>query len=97
MNNKKTYKDFESKKSIHFTITRETHSHLRIACFKNRLSLQEIFQEISQRIADGSPDMAKLMKELSQKKKEKIIEKLSETDAESLYNIIEAESPYTHD
>ncbi len=89
----KTYKDFETKKTIHFTITRESHSKLRIACFNKRLSMQEIFEEISQRIASESPDMVKLLDELSQRKREKVIKKLSKTDAESLFNLIEAENP----
>lgn len=89
----KDYVDFETKKSIHFTTTRETHSAVRIACFKNRLSMQEIFEEISQRIASESPDMMRMMEELSQKKRDKIIKKLSRTDAESLFEIIAADNP----
>ena len=57
--------------------------------------MQEVFEEIAQRIAAQSPDMIKLMESLSQKKKDKIIQKLSETDAESLFNIIEEENPLT--
>jgi rRNA maturation endonuclease Nob1 len=89
----KTYVDFETKKTIHFNITRETHSELRILCFKNRLSMQEVYEEISQRIAAESPEMIKLLEDLSQKKRDGIIKKLSKTDAESLYNIIERENP----
>ncbi len=89
----KSYKDFETKKTIHFTITRESHSKLRIACFNKRLSMQEIFEEISQRIAAESPDMIRLLEDLSQKKRDKTIKKLSKTDAESLFNLIEAENP----
>ena len=89
----RSYKDFETKKTIHFTITRESHSKLRIACFNKRLSMQEIFEEISQRIAAESPDMVKLLDDLSQKKRDKVIKKLSKTDAESLFNLIEAENP----
>tara|TARA_Y100000310_G_C20297657_1_gene630205 strand:- start:48 stop:338 length:291 start_codon:yes stop_codon:yes gene_type:complete len=90
---KKTYVDFETKKTIHFNITRETHSKIRIECFKNRLSMQEVYEELSQRIASGSPEMASLLEDLSQKKRDKIVKKLSETDADSLFNIIERESP----
>jgi len=89
----KTYEDFETKKTIHFTITRESHSKLRIACFNKRLSMQEIFEEIAQRIAVESPDMTKLLNDLSKRKREKVIKKLSKTDAESLFNLIEAENP----
>ena len=89
----KTYKDFETKKTIHFTITRESHSKLRIACFNKRLSMQEIFEEIAQRIASDSPDMTKLLDDLSKNKRDKVIKKLSKTDAESLFNLIEEENP----
>jgi rRNA maturation endonuclease Nob1 len=90
---KKSYIDFETKKTIHFNITRETHSKIRIACFQNRLSLQEVYEELSQRIASGSPDMIDMLEDLSQKKRDRVIKKLSETDAESLFNIIESENP----
>jgi len=89
----KTYTDFETKKTIHFKITRESHSKLRIACFNKRLSMQEIFEEISQRIAAETPDMMNLLDDLSQKKRDKVIKKLSKTDAESLFNLIEEENP----
>ena len=93
----KSYEDFESKKTIHFTLTREAHAGLRIACFKAKLSMQEVFEEIAQRIAADSPDMIKFLSELSEAKRYKIIKKLSDTDAESLFNIIEQESPLTND
>ena len=89
----KTYKDFESKKTIHFNITREAHSKLRIECFQKRVSMQEVFEEVTQRIAAQSPDMMNLLDHVSERKRDKIIKKLSETDAESLFNIIEQENP----
>ena len=90
---KKTYKDFETKKTIHFNITREAHSNLRIICFKKRVSMQEVFEEISQRIAAESPDMMDLIDDLSQRKRDGIIKKLSKSDVESLFNVIEKENP----
>lgn len=97
MTRKKTYADFESKKSIHFTVTRETHSQLRIQCFKNRVSMQEVFEEVSRRISEESSDMTGLLQEISVRKKDRLIKKLSETDAESLYNIIEEDNPFSND
>ncbi|MAF25166.1 hypothetical protein CL634_06280 [bacterium] len=90
---KKEYSDFESKKTVHFNITRESHTSLRMICFKHRLSMQEVFEEISQRIAAESSDMILLMEDMSERKKNKLIKKLSETDAQSLYNIIEEDNP----
>ena len=90
---RKTYKDFESKKTVHFNLTRESHSKLRIACFKMRLSMQEVFEEMCQRIATEQPDVMKILTEISTDKRNKTIKRLSESDAESLFNIIENESP----
>jgi len=89
----KTYVDFETKKTIHFNITREAHSQVRISCFKHRLSMQEVYEEISQRIASESPEMVSLLEDLSQRKRDRIVKKLSPSDAESIYNIIEKENP----
>ena len=89
----KTYKDFESKKTVHFNMTRETHSRLRVECFQKRVSMQEVFEEVSQRIADQTPDMMNLLDHISERKKDSTIKRLSASDAESLYNIIEEESP----
>tara|TARA_B100000214_G_scaffold323953_1_gene260669 strand:+ start:244 stop:537 length:294 start_codon:yes stop_codon:yes gene_type:complete len=90
---KKTYIDFESKKTVHFNITRESHSRLRMECFKHRVSMQEVFEEVSQRIASESPDMMNLLEYISERKRDKIIKDLSSSDVESLYNIIEKENP----
>ena len=93
----KSYKDFESKKTIHFNITRKSHSRLRIECFQKRVSMQEVFEEVAQRIAEQTPDMMNLLDAVSERKREKTIKKLSESDAESLYNIIEQENPISGD
>jgi len=87
------YIDFETKKTLHFNITRESHSSLRIACFQRRLSMQEVFEELTILISEESPVLIKILDDLSEKKRQKIIKKLSETDAESLFNIIEKENP----
>ncbi len=91
--NKKSFADFEAKKTIHFDITREAHSQIRINCFKHRLSMQELFEEIGQKIAAESPDVLKIMEDLARKKKEKIIKKLTKDDVESIFDIIKNESP----
>jgi len=41
--------------------------------------------------------MIQLIEELSQKKRDKIVKKLSETDAESLFNIIAQDNPLSED
>lgn len=94
---KKTLLDFETKKTVHFNMTRDAHAQVRINCFKHKLSMQELFEEFGQKIASESPDVVKIMEELSRKKREKVIKSLSKDDAESLFSIIENENPMAGD
>ena len=83
--------DFHTKKSIHFTLTKDTHAELRIRCFKHGLSMQEVFEEISNKIAQQSSEMIEILDDLALRKKNKIISKFSESDAESIFSAIEDE------
>lgn len=93
MSKKKKYVDFETKKTVHFNITRESHSELRIILFKRRLSITEVFQELVEQIIEGSPRMERMLDDLEYRKREKIIKKFSEHDVKSLFKVIESENP----
>tara|TARA_Y100000593_G_C4164326_1_gene263652 strand:+ start:343 stop:630 length:288 start_codon:yes stop_codon:yes gene_type:complete len=85
--------NFETKKSVHFSLTRETHAHFRIACFKKSLSMQEVLEEIVQRIAAENPEMEEILEDIQRKKRDSSISRLSNTDAESIFNVIESDNP----
>jgi mevalonate kinase len=85
--------NFETKKSVHFSLTRETHSYFRIACFKRSLSMQEVLEEFVQMIAAENPDMIDFLDDLQGNKRSRKIESLSETDAESIFSVIESDNP----
>ena len=89
--------DLQRRKTIHFTILTESHAALRIACFKNKLSMQEVFEEFAQRIAAEDPDMLEMLNDIAIKKRNKEEKKFSETDAETLFNMIEKENPFSGD
>ena len=55
--------------------------------------MQEVFEEIAIRIAEESPDMIGMLDDLSTKKRNKEIEKLSNTDAESIFNLLSEVNP----
>ena len=95
MSKKKT--DLQRRKTIHFTILTDSHAALRIACFKNRLSMQEVFEEFAQRIAAEDPDVLEMLNDIAIKKRNKEERKFSETDAETLFNMIEKGSPFGDD
>tara|TARA_E500000331_G_scaffold355703_2_gene411896 strand:+ start:183 stop:473 length:291 start_codon:yes stop_codon:yes gene_type:complete len=82
-----------TKKTVHFNMLSESHSALRMACFKYNLSMQEVFEEISQRIGMESSDMISLLEDLRERKRNRHVKKLSKNDAQSLYGILEDISP----
>ena len=43
------------------------------------------------------PKVMKILDELSERKKEKLVKKLSKSDASTLLDIIDSESPYSQD
>ena len=84
---------FETKKSVHINIPRETHALVRTQCFKYNLTMQDIFEELAQMIAAEDPDAIEMMSNLSMKKRDASIKRLSASDAESIFNIIENNNP----
>jgi hypothetical protein len=84
---------FETKKSVHINIPRETHALVRSQCFKYNLTMQDIFEELAQMIAAEEPEALEMMSNLSMKKRDASIKRLSASDAESIFNIIENNNP----
>ena len=84
-------RDFETRKSLHVNLTRDTHSALRVLTFQHNLSMQEIFEELAVRIVDQDPEMLKFLEELQIRKKHRQLNKLAKTDAESIYRVIASE------
>jgi len=93
----KKYIDFETKKTVHFTMTRETHADFRIACFKNRLTMQDILEEFAQLVAAENPAALRIMTNLSEKKRNDEISRLSDLDSESILNVISNLNPLNDD
>ena len=92
-----SYKDFETRKSLHINLTRETHAALRVCSFTHKLSMQEIFEELAMRVVEKDPYMQKVLSYLETQKKDKAMRKFSSTDAESIFRIIENENPLAAD
>lgn len=82
-------RDFALRKCVHLKLFTDTHASLRIELFRHKLSMQEVFEEIAQRIVMGDATYLALIEDIKQKKREKFIKQLSETDAKSIFEIIE--------
>jgi hypothetical protein len=93
----KSYSDFETKKSLHVTLTRETHSALRVMLFKQHLSMQEVFEELAIRIISEEPYMLDTLLAIADNKRKKATTQLPATDAESIFKVIEDENPFSVD
>jgi len=89
--------DFETRKSLHINLTRETHAALRMACFQNKLSMQEVIEELAIRVIEEEPYMLNLLHELANKKRKKAISKIAKSDAESIFKVIEDSNPFVTD
>lgn len=89
----KDYIDFETKKTVHFTMTREAHSDFRIACFKKRLTMQDILEEFAQLVAAENPAAIRMMDNLAEKKRNNEISRLTKSDSESILDVISELNP----
>ena len=85
--------DFETRKSVHINLTRETHAALRMATFKHHLSMQEIFEEVARQVVEEQSYMMNLLVSLAERKRTKATEGFSSTDAESIFRAIEGQNP----
>lgn len=92
-----SYIDFETRKSLHINLTRETHASLRMICFRHRLSMQEVIEELAIQIIEEQPYMLDTLIELSEKKRKKAVSRIAKSDAESIFKVIEESNPFATD
>ena len=84
-----SYRDFETKTSVHITLVRSTHAELRKILFDYKLSMQEVFREFTKLIVEEDKYVIKILDRLQKEKREKIPKKMVKSDAESLFRAIE--------
>lgn len=86
---------FQEKKSLHINLKRETHAGFRTELFKLHLTMQESLEEFASLVAIGHPKAMSILHDLVSKKENEEIKKLSDTDADEIYKMLEAESPFS--
>jgi hypothetical protein len=89
------YVDFETRTSVHITLTRSTHAELRKLLFDHSLSMQKVFREFTRLLVEGDEQMISLLQRLEREKRDKITNKVGATDAESIFRAIERGNPLT--
>ena len=85
--------DLATKKTLHVNLSIASHSGLRIECFKHRISMQEAVEEFANLVSMGHPDMISILESVHKKKIKNQIRKIEQTDADSIYSILELENP----
>lgn len=90
--------NLETFKGIHIKLKKDTHTNLRILLFKKRLSMQEIFEEFARLLhAEDRAALRMLENLIAKKAKERLNKvektKMSELDQETIYNLLEDQSP----
>jgi hypothetical protein len=82
------------KKSIHIAFLKETHAGFKIKSFEYGLSMTEMIEEFARQVIQKDPHLDKILKNLVEAKKNREIRKFSKTDADSIFNLIDEESPF---
>tara|TARA_Y100000034_G_C6788005_1_gene352598 strand:- start:453 stop:734 length:282 start_codon:yes stop_codon:yes gene_type:complete len=88
-----SYRDFETRKSLHINLPIETHANLKIVAFKAKLSMQEIFEELATQLVEDDPHMCKILENLKDRKRRHVLRGLSSPDKETIFDVIEQNNP----
>ncbi len=85
--------DLETRKSVHTSMTRATHSEFRKVLFDYSLSMQEVFERFAFLVGENDSQAMGIIEELSRLKREKILNRLNEREADNLYDVISEINP----
>ena len=79
------------KKSVHFNLTKDSHTALKMACTARSLSMQEVIEAFAKRIEVEDNKMMKFLDDVVEEKKHKAKNNFSKSDVESIFSMIEDE------
>lgn len=79
------------KKSVHFNLTKDSHTALKMACAARSLSMQEVIEAFAKRIEIEDNKMLKFLDDVVEEKKQRSNKSFSKSDVESIFNMIEDE------
>lgn len=78
------------RKPIHIFLYEKSHKDLKKFCKENRLTMQEIVEHFLTEFLDGKKEYVEIVQKLSEGKKKKSIKRITESEADSIYDAIEA-------
>ena len=83
--------DLLVKKSVHFSLTKDSHTALKMACAARSLSMQEVIEAFAKRLEIEDSKMLKFLDEVVEEKRQKSSKAFSKSDVESIFSMIENE------
>ena len=87
--------ELDIRKGMHVKLLPDTQAALKILCLKRGVSVQEFFEEMAQRAVSDDPSITSVLDELVHVKKKRYYRQLSASDAESVFDAIQYESPFS--
>ena len=79
------------KKSVHFSLTKDSHTAFKMACAARGLSMQEVVEAFAERIEIEDNKMIKFLDAVVEAKKHKVKKSFSKSDVEDIFSMIEDE------
>jgi hypothetical protein len=87
--------DFETRKSVHINMTRNTHAEFRKILFDYSLSMQEVVEYFAVLVSENDNSAIRIVKEAFNIKRNKSISKVTAKETENLYDVISQEDPFS--
>jgi len=84
---------FQDSKSVHINLSLVTHGEFRAILVKRGLSMQEVFERLASEIVDDNAYLLKILDDISVQKRNKDLKKFTSKDADSIFDMIEKQSP----
>ena len=86
--------DFETKKSVHVSMSKLTHAAFRKKLFDFSLSMQEVLELFATLVGEHDDRAMDIMKQAKSLKRNRALKKLSDSEVEDLYDAISQIDPF---
>ena len=87
--------DFQTKKSVHISMTKTTHGDFRKVLFDHDLSMQEVLELFALLVSENDDRAIDIIKEAKHNKRSKVLSRLKESEVEDLYDTISQVDPFS--
>jgi hypothetical protein len=86
--------DYETRKSVHISLVKATHTELRKLLFDKGLSMQQVFNRFASMLCEGDEYLEDILDYMVQEKNNKHIKKVTTSDSDTLFDIISEVNPF---